>query len=206
MDSSPANRSKEEWRQQFREYRRSLSEEAYRAWSALIGQRTLAHPSVVDASIVHVYWPQVDRGEVDTRPLITALRANDVTVVLPVVTSYDPKHRSMEQRVYEGRRSLTANRWGIPEPVDGPLVPPQDTDVLLVPALGASRTGARIGQGAGYYDAFLASVEAPRIGLVYDACVVPSVPTDSHDVPLSTIITERRSIAGTASSRRPSSD
>jgi len=188
--------SKDDWRTQFRMYRCGLSALAYRARSALLVHRALAHRALAAASVVHAYWPQVEAREVDTRLLIAALRIRDVSVALPVVTSYAPEAPSMEFRTYEGRGALTPNRWGIPEPVDGTAVPPEAIEVVLVPALGADRAGNRIGQGAGYYDAFLASVSAPRVGLVYDACVVPSVPAEVHDVPLTTLVTERKTISG----------
>jgi len=205
MASSSTPTSKDEWRAEFRAYRRALSASAYRVRSTLLTHRALGHPTVASAEVVHVYWPQSDRNEVDTRSLIAALWAQNVTVVLPVVTGYNPESPTMESRVYEGHRELTPNRWDILEPTEGPLVSPEALDVVLVPALGASRDGHRIGQGAGYYDAFLSSVPAPRIGLVYDACVVPALPTDEHDVPLTSIVTEQSYIRGTGTRHDSSS-
>ena len=53
------------------------------------------------------------------------------------------------------------------------------------------RRGNRIGQGAGYYDTFLDTVDAPRLALLYDACFVDTLPTDPHDVPVTAVVTER---------------
>lgn len=183
--------TKEECRARFRAYREGLGSNDRRTQSALIFHRALRHPALAAAQTVHVYWPQPGSGEVDTRPLIAALRARGVTIVLPVVTSYEPGAPAMEHRRYDGPRCLQPNRWGIPEPTGTPRVPTEALDVVIVPALGAGRDGHRIGHGAGYYDAFLSSVTAPRLGLVYEACLVPSVPSAPHDVPLTAIITER---------------
>ena len=186
--------SKDEWRTQFRAYRQGLSGAAYAARSALICTRTLGLPAVATASVVHVYWPQTKQGEVDTRLLIGALRAQGVAVVLPVVTSYDPDAPRMEHRRYAGSATMKTNRWGIPEPAETDRVSPSDLDVVIVPALGAGRNGHRIGHGSGYYDAFLRTVDAPKIVLVYEQCLRPSIPAEEHDVPGTHIVTERCSL------------
>ncbi|PSQ95449.1 MAG: 5-formyltetrahydrofolate cyclo-ligase [Bacteroidetes bacterium SW_9_63_38] len=183
---------KEAWRERFRDYRRSLGDSSsYATRGTLIGHHALGHPAVARASTVHVYWPLLAQGEVDTRLLVRALRGLDKTVVLPVVTSYDPETPTMEHRRYEGPSSLTPNRWDIPEPTDTPRVSPEALDVVLLPALGVDRQGNRIGQGAGYYDAFLDTVNAPRLALSYEACVVDTLPSAPHDVPVTTVVTER---------------
>ena len=189
--SSALSPSKEAYRTRFRAYRRSLSRRSQRARGALITHRALQHPVLASAQTVHLYWPQLEQGEVDTRLLIAALRILGATVALPVVTSYDPEHPTMEPRRYDGPTALTTNRWDIREPTDAPRIPPEALDAVVVPALGAGRTGHRIGHGAGYYDAFLSAVEGPRIGLVYHECLLPSVPSAPHDVALTSIITER---------------
>jgi 5-formyltetrahydrofolate cyclo-ligase len=189
----PAERAhtKEAWRERFRAYRTSLSPTTYRTRSALLTHHALTHSAVAAAGTVHVYWPLPEQGEVDTRPLVRALRGLGKTVVLPVVTSYDPAAPEMEHRRYDGPAALAPNQWGIQEPTDTPRVPPAALDVVLLPALGMDRQGTRIGQGGGYYDTFLPDVNAPRVALVYDACVVESLPADSHDVPATALVTER---------------
>jgi 5-formyltetrahydrofolate cyclo-ligase len=191
MCSSVASPSKPEWRDRFRAYRTSLSPSQVRAKSALIDTRAAALSVVARASTVHVYWPAIGDGEVDTRPLIQTLRGRGTTVVLPVVTSYDPATPTMEHRRYEGRSSLSTNRWGLYEPSETPRVAPDALDAVIVPGLGADRQGTRLGRGGGYYDAFLQDCPVPRILLTYDACLVDALPSAPHDVPVTTIVTER---------------
>ncbi len=191
MPSATASTSKDEWRAQFRAYRRELSAEAYAARSALICSRVLGLSAVAEASTVHTYWPQAATGEVDTRLLIGALREQGVELVLPVVTSYDPAAPTMEHRRYAGPAAMTTNRWGIREPTGTERISPDALDAVIVPALGAGQNGHRIGHGSGYYDAFLQSVDAPRIIVVYEDCLIPAVPTASHDIPGTHIVTER---------------
>jgi len=143
---------------------------------------------------VHVYWALQERGEVDTRLIIAALRQRGAEVVLPVVQSVDAAPPTLAHRRYEGPSALETNQWGIAEPIGTERVAPEAPGVILVPALGADRDGQRLGHGSGYYDAFLASVSCPRIALVYDDCVVPSLPTAPHDVPMTTLVTEQNVI------------
>ena len=186
--------TKDTWRTQFRDYRRSLSLDSHRARSGLIAHRALTVLDVVDAQVVHAYWPLRDRREVDTRPLIAALRGRGAEVFLPVVTSYDPNTPALEHRRYAGPGALDTNRWGIGEPVNTERVAPGELDLVIVPALGAAHDGHRLGHGAGYYDAFLQSISCPRVALVYEACVVPSLPSAPHDVPMTTLVTEQNVI------------
>lgn len=191
MASTVTSPTKETWRTEFRAYRRSLSPSAYQARSSLIEHRALAMPEVATAQTVHAYWPLRDRGEVDTRLFIATLRGLGTEVVLPVVTSFDPETPTLEHRRYTGPTALSTNRWGIREPTGTEQVPPGVLDLVIVPALGADRRGHRLGHGSGYYDAFLQSVACPRVALVYEACVVPSLPSSPHDVPMTALVTEQ---------------
>lgn len=191
MGSPAVSTSKDEWRAQFRAYRRELSFESYAAHSTLICSRVLGLPVIAAASTVHAYWPQTEEGEVDTRPLIAALRGQGTSVVLPVITSYDPAAPEMEHRRYVGPNAMGVNRWGIREPAGTEEVSPDDLDAVVVPALGAGGGGHRIGHGFGYYDAFLQALTVPRIIVVYEHCLRPTLPADSHDVPGTHIVTER---------------
>jgi 5-formyltetrahydrofolate cyclo-ligase len=193
--------SKDALRERFRAYRTQLAPETVASKSALIAERVWQLPEVQSARTVHCYWPMVERGEVDTRPLIDSLHDRGNQVVLPVMTTFGDKMPSMEHRCFTDPQAMCTNRWGLREPVDTELVSPSALDVVIVPALGAGRHGHRIGHGHGYYDAFLAPLDVPTIALVYDACLVDAFPADSHDVPVSIIVTEHdtlRPAAGAA--------
>jgi len=66
-------------------------------------------------------------------------------------------------------------------------------DVLFVPLLGFTLHGQRIGQGAGFYDRWLAQhPDTIAIGLAWDVQEVERLPVEPHDVPLSAIVTPTR--------------
>ena len=193
------------WRERFRSARLTLSADQRARAADAITERALGLPDVRDAATVHAYWPLVERGEVDTRGLIEALVSRGTTVVLPVVASRRGEAPRLRHFVFEGEDTLVESPWGLRQPpLTAREVPPSEIDVVIVPAFGAGRNGHRIGHGAGFYDAFLADCPATRIGVVYDACLVETLPHEPHDIPLDIILTERERVGSARSAgRRP---
>jgi 5,10-methenyltetrahydrofolate synthetase len=61
---------------------------------------------------------------------------------------------------------------------------------LLVPCLGFSEQGYRLGYGGGFYDRTLAPAPRPAtLGIAY-ACQQVAFAADEHDLPLDAVITE----------------
>ena len=86
---------------------------------------------------------------------------------------------------------LAVGPFGILQPpADAePLVP----DVLFVPLVGFTADGARLGQGGGHYDRWLA--EHPptlAVGLAWDAQLCDALPTEPHDIALDAVVTPTR--------------
>lgn len=181
---------KDALRGRFRAARQALTEEEYASYSAAACGRIAALPEVTSAATVHLYWPIPSRRELDTRPLVRQLDARGQRVVLPVVAAFEGAPR-LRHVVFAGKERMRPNRWGILEPYGTSEVDPSALDAIVVPAFGAGRNGHRIGHGHGFYDAFLATVAAPTIGAVFDACLLDRVPAEPHDVPLDVIVTER---------------
>lgn len=66
-------------------------------------------------------------------------------------------------------------------------------DVVLVPLVGFTADGHRLGQGGGHYDRWLAAnPSVPAVGLAWDCQLVDSLPTEPHDVRLRGVITPTR--------------
>lgn len=192
-------REKDALRARFRDARAALSDEDYATRSATVCERIAALPEIEGAETVHVYWPLLRRRELDTRPLIRALDRRGQRVVLPVVAAFEGAPR-LRHVAFAGEGRMRPNRWGILEPHATPEIDPSTLDAVVVPAFGAGRNGHRIGHGRGFYDAFLAAIDAPAVGAVFAVCLVDAVPAEAHDVPLDVIVTEqemlRRSATG----------
>ena len=89
--------------------------------------------------------------------------------------------------------SLTVTGPGVREPIAGKPIPVDFIDLVIVPGVGFSRTGYRIGRGMGFYDRFLATPEFIGIscGMAFEEQIVPDLPVLDHDVPLSMLATDR---------------
>lgn len=93
-----------------------------------------------------------------------------------------------------GLGELVPGVLGIPAPAaDAPQIRPE---LVLVPLLGATPAGVRLGQGKGFYDRALAALQAVSpvrtIGIAWDCQVVAHLPSDRWDVPLDYIATPTR--------------
>jgi 5-formyltetrahydrofolate cyclo-ligase len=65
--------------------------------------------------------------------------------------------------------------------------------VLFVPVVGFTEDGARLGQGGGHYDRWLAAHPgAVAIGLAWDCQRVDALPVEPHDAPLAAVVTPTR--------------
>lgn len=137
--------------------------------------------------IVSGFWPI--RSEMDTRPLLFALRERGLKLCLPVVTS----KTEIIFRAFERDAPLMETGFGTYGPTeDAETVNPE---LLLVPLSAFDKKGNRIGYGAGFYDRAIAKLEAmgmrPKlIGVAFNCQEVAEVPTEPHDKPLEAILTE----------------
>ena len=69
-------------------------------------------------------------------------------------------------------------------------------DLVLVPALAVDAAGVRLGRGGGSYDRALSRVRpgVPVIALLYPGEVVPVLPAQPHDRPVTAALTPARLI------------
>lgn len=64
-------------------------------------------------------------------------------------------------------------------------------EILLVPGLGFTREGERLGRGKGYYDRFLETFSGVSIGVFFSESECESVFSEEHDKKLDFIVTEK---------------
>lgn len=128
------------------------------------------------------------RCEADMDSLIKHCFRTGRRVFLPVLTGKGV----FEAREYTEGLSLVTNAYGIPEPVDGKSISPEELDFIVVPGVAFGRCFHRIGYGAGYYDRYLPkAANAFKAGAAYAFQVVERIKAGAHDIPLDALVTER---------------
>lgn len=90
-----------------------------------------------------------------------------------------------------GEVDLERGPFGLLQPVaDADVMTP---DVLIVPLIGFTADGHRLGQGGGHYDRWLAANPGTTaIGLAWDSQLVDELPCEPHDLPLAAVVTPTR--------------
>ncbi|MBC7712343.1 MAG: 5-formyltetrahydrofolate cyclo-ligase [Rhizobacter sp.] len=64
-------------------------------------------------------------------------------------------------------------------------------DVLLIPGLGFSKDGKRLGRGKGFYDRYLEHSSAVKIGIAFEMQIEKDIPTDDHDIKMDFVVTDK---------------
>jgi 5-formyltetrahydrofolate cyclo-ligase len=177
-------------RKRLRALRNSIPEKARAARSQKIVERVLASAPFARAKVVALFWPMLERNEVDVRPIETAALENGKLVAYPFLQD----EAGITLRLAESS-SLEERGHGFAEPSPGASEAETSDELLvIVPALAVDPSGHRIGYGKGFYDGLLARIRPPAfaIAVAYDFQVVPEVPRAPHDRPVDLVITDLR--------------
>lgn len=132
-------------------------------------------------------------AEVNCRPLMDTLHAMGHTISLPVITgATDP----LIYRMYKSGDQLEKGGFGTPQPCDYmPVVVP---DILIIPMMGYSDKGYRLGYGSGFFDRTIELIRKQKpmkaIGLAYSGQRIDDMPVEAHDQKLDLIITEKGTV------------
>lgn len=148
-----------------------------------------ASPEFDAARIVMLYLSTAH--EADTASLALRCWQSGKVVVVPKV-SWDQR-RMLPVEISSLQTGLTTTGPGVREPIAGQPIPTDLIDLVIVPGLGFTPAGHRIGRGMGFYDRFLAQSEFIGLscGLAFDEQIVPELPILDHDIPLSMLVTDR---------------
>ena len=101
----------------------------------------------------------------------------------------------MEYRAWDRGAPALRDECGIPASDGVPVVP----DVVLVPCVGFTASGFRLGYGGGYFDRWLAAhPQVTPIGVAWSVAEISDaeLAPQPHDLPLMLIVTERGVVAG----------
>ncbi|MBX7114735.1 MAG: 5-formyltetrahydrofolate cyclo-ligase [Myxococcaceae bacterium] len=173
--------------------RRALSSEEVVAKGREAQKRLLSLSFFQTAQVVGLYAAQA--FEVPTSALAAAIRQRGGTVCYPRVV---PALRPLTFHAVSSEEALLAAVYGIREPApSAPETPLQAIDVLVVPGVGFTRDGQRLGRGGGHYDGTLAD---PRfrglsVGLAFADCVIDKLPTEGHDRNVNWVVSDIEAVS-----------
>ncbi len=137
-----------------------------------------------NAQKIGVYYPI--GSEILTQDIIQELLSNGKDVFLPKVIG-----ENIEFRKITDFSSLEKGSFDIMEPKEDCQID-NNLDVVLVPTVGISSTGVRLGYGHGFYDRYLAEHKTTTISLTLEKQIVKNIPKSEHDIIINWIITEDR--------------
>lgn len=180
---------KQALRARLRTERLARRAETASAASERIGERL--EPLLARHHRVALFWPMLERREIDLRALATSLQALGKQVYLPCVLDGGARNGAMF-RLFEAPETLVPHRLGFLQPGDSAPVATH-LDFIVAPALAATRRGQRLGYGAGHYDRALAAFDrAETAAVVYDAELLDGLPTEEHDRRVDWVVSEER--------------
>ncbi len=188
---APSPTGKDEWRRHLRAIRDAASAIDRHRWSKAACQHVLAQGVLRPHHTLAAF--AAFRSEADPADLVNAHRAQGGRTVFPKVIG---DHLRWFEADPATLRPVPP--WQIREPVEAIHRPvdPEEIEAWIVPGLGFTPLGYRIGYGKGYYDRVLGRVVARTktagfvVGFGFGLQVVPSLPLEPHDVCLPNIVTE----------------
>ena len=129
------------------------------------------------------------RDELDTKKLNQYLLEREFNLALPAI---DSKTKEINFFMYHKDTELIENQFSILEPKnkDKVIFP----KIILIPLLGYSKSGFRLGYGGGYYDKYLSKNgigDVKKIGIAFSFQEVEEIPVEDHDERLDWILTEK---------------
>ena len=176
------NTQKTALRKHLLEKRDAISAELRDILSKNIHQNLKHISSYINSQNIACYFPI--GSEVDTYAIMLDILRQNKCLLLPRIVNDNLMFYNVPSL-----EKLEKGNFGIMEPKDS-CKKADKIDCVLVPTVGVSKLGIRLGYGKGYYDKFLSSTDAVKISLTYSKQIVKIIPSDSHDIKMNWIITE----------------
>lgn len=169
--------------------RRSIPDSLRREKSGLIAKGLLSDERLLSAGTVFGFFSMDD--EVEMEAILRRLLEMGKRVALPLITGPG----MMEAVELKSFADLGPGDFNIPTIREAvrEVIPPEEIDCVIVPAVAFSDEGYRLGMGGGFYDRYLVRAgNASRLGAVFDCQIFPAAdfPREGHDQQVNAVFTE----------------
>jgi len=187
-----AHEAKQRIRTEMRERLAAMDPDIRGTKGCLASEKVIKLAEFHSAHVVMIYLNT--EVEIDTVAIALAAWAAEKTVLVPRVNISERHMIALECKSLHA--GLIPGSYGILEPEAGEPWPIESIDLIVVPGLAFDRGGNRLGQGAGFYDRFLATdgMRATTCGLAFAEQMIDSVPIGSDDWPMDVIVTDHEMI------------
>ncbi|MBE9567335.1 MAG: 5-formyltetrahydrofolate cyclo-ligase [Proteobacteria bacterium] len=185
-----------ELRRFIRSQRQSLSTQQQHQHAQSLCQNLIKEKNYRNSRHIACYL--ANDGEIDPHQLIEHAWFCGKQVYLPILS---PLKKALYFVPYHAGDKLKLNRFNIPEPICSPSqwITAQQLDLLLLPLVAFDEQGNRMGMGGGFYDRTLSYLQHRRywrkpvlVGLAHEIQKVERLDTQSWDIPLDYIMTEKQ--------------
>ena len=187
MQSDDLKAQKQAARRAARQQLAQISPQEFSTIGAAMWQTLQAQPAWQSAESVFCFVGALH--EPDTMPILQGALSAGKQLLVPRIAGPG----QMQLVPLQSLEQLQPGAFGILEPSQAlPAVPAgSGVQLAVLPCLAATRSGARLGHGGGYYDRFLANYSGQRLILCPEALLAQSLPTGPLDEPAQAVLTEK---------------
>lgn len=170
--------------------RTSISVDKWAEKSLLAVKRLKGLSEFQTSGTIHCFVSMNQRREVNTHDLIRDMLLSDKEVIVPVT---DFEKVKLTHTKISSFKELNPNKWGVLEPENSDSFDSK-VDLIIVPLLAADISFNRLGYGKGFYDRFLSSNNAVKVGLLFDDFLLDEIPVEDFDEKLDILITDKKTL------------
>ncbi|GFS29392.1 5-formyltetrahydrofolate cyclo-ligase [Trichonephila inaurata madagascariensis] len=177
----------------------SIPHEELSRQSKLVTEKVLEHSRFKSSRRVSLYLSINEEIRVQTWGILEQMLEQDKECFVPKF--YPNSHQMTMLKVYslEDYAKLVADDWTVKPPCDEDLqredaATTGGLDLMIVPGLGFTKRGHRLGGGKGYYDAYIQNCSLDphgrpyTISLAFKEQILHSIPCDVHDFMVDEVI------------------
>jgi len=189
-------RAKKQLRLRLRGLRGAYPEQVLAQAGARIVERIKTLPAFLEARSVGLFWPLLQRREVDVRELAELALREQKRLYFPAMSATASGFETSFRRVTALTELADRGQRFFEPPAEAERAARGDIELLIVPALGVAGDGHRLGYGSGFYDATLPDFCPPAraAAVAYDFQLLGELPTTDSDVACQFVVTDRRLI------------
>ncbi len=168
-------------------HRRALTPSQVKDYSQNICKRIITQPTFKKAIHIGIYMNK--DNEVDVSTLLSLPNKH---FYLPVLKT----DWTLEFHSYQLDDPCYLNSWGIREPYQQQQsIPAHQLDMMILPMVGFTQTGQRLGMGKACYDRSFRTKPTPfLLGVAFAFQELEQIPVEPHDLIMNLIITEKKTI------------